>query len=155
MAYILRSRTSRILAASRTFTSGPFPASSSVTPPPPSPRGPGFIRGSVFGFLLGLTLSGGAAYVYLLDDYQNSSQSLLASVEDLQKSTNKLQSHTRKIETVEKDLKALKGKTSTKDELEKLRNELLKVIDDVHLSHLELKTSVWDLTQDVKDLKSK
>ncbi|KAI8834679.1 hypothetical protein BC829DRAFT_377306 [Chytridium lagenaria] len=143
----------RTPAMRRWLTSGPFPASSSAPAPPPTPRGPGFIKGSFFGFLLGVSLAGGAAYVYLLDDYQSSSQSLLASVEDLQKSTNKLQSHTKKIEVVEKDLKVVAKRSATKDELEKLRNELLKVIDDVHLSHLELKTTVWNLSQDVKEIK--
>ncbi|KAJ3201788.1 hypothetical protein HDU67_001054 [Dinochytrium kinnereticum] len=151
MRALLQKRTA---ALRRSLTSGPFPASSSAPAPAPTPRGPGFIKGSVFGFLLGLTLAGGSAYVYLLDDYQRSSQSLLASVEDLQKSTNKLQSHTKKIEVVEKDLKVVAKRSATKDEVERLRNELLKVIDDVHLSHLELKTQVWDLSQDVKGLKS-
>ncbi|KAJ3325268.1 cytochrome c oxidase subunit 1 [Blyttiomyces sp. JEL0837] len=148
---------SRTIAAVRryTSTSGPFPASSSGAAAPPRQRGPGFIRGGILGFLLGTTLAGGTAYVYLLDDYQASSQSLLSSVEDLQKTTHKLQSQTKKIESVEKDLKIVADRTATKGDLEKLRNELLSVIDSVNISHLELKTNVWDLGQDVKALEKK
>ncbi|KAJ3097041.1 hypothetical protein HDU96_000558 [Phlyctochytrium bullatum] len=137
----------------RPFSTGPFPASSSVAPPPPTPRGPGFIKGSLLGFLVGVSITGGAAYVYLLEDYHKASQSVLVGVEDLQKSTNKIQSNLKKIETVDKGLEALKKQAASKDELEKVRNELLKVIDEIHLSHLELKTQVFDLGQDLKDLK--
>ncbi|KAJ3056687.1 hypothetical protein HK097_005088 [Rhizophlyctis rosea] len=130
-----------------------FVPSANVEPVVVHHKGPGFFRGGIIGFLLGITLAGGTAYVYLLDDYQQSSQSLLASVEDLQKSTNKLKDHTRKIEVLEKDQKSLVAKAATKEDLEQLRSELLKVIDDVNLSHLELKTQVWEVAQDVKGSK--
>ncbi|KAJ3044462.1 hypothetical protein HDV00_001889 [Rhizophlyctis rosea] len=130
-----------------------FVQSANVEPVVVRHKGPGFFRGGITGFLIGITLAGGAAYVYLLDDYQQSSQTLLSSVEDLQKSTNKLKEHTKTIEVIEKNHKALVAKAATKEDLEQLRRELLKVIDDVNLSHLELKTQVWELAQDFKGSK--
>ncbi|KAJ3414394.1 hypothetical protein HDV05_006668 [Chytridiales sp. JEL 0842] len=143
----------------RFYTTGPFPAGSSAAANPGAvaykPKGPGFIRGSIIGFLLGVTVTGGTAYVYLLDDYQTASQSLLSSVEDLQKSTAQLSVNTKKIQVVEKDLKTVADRAATKLEMEALRNELLKAIDDVNVSHLELKTNVWDLSQDVRKASEK
>jgi len=40
---------------------------------------------------VGLTIAGGAGYYYLLDEYHVASNLLLSSVEELQKSTNKVQ----------------------------------------------------------------
>ncbi|KAI8921466.1 hypothetical protein BC831DRAFT_477144 [Entophlyctis helioformis] len=91
-------------------------------------RRSGFIRGGLFGFLLGVSSAGAAAYVYLLDEYQQSSNSLLSGVDNLQKSTEKLKTHTGKIELLEKDLQAVPKKYATKSQVEDLRNELLKAI---------------------------
>ncbi|KAJ3091455.1 hypothetical protein HK102_000480 [Quaeritorhiza haematococci] len=120
-----------------------------------APRKSGPIRGGILGFLLGLSLSGGAAYVYLLDEYQQTSRALLSSVEDLQSNTNKLRIHTQKIEGIEKDLKGFASRAATKDEVERLRNELLKKDDDLNIAHLELKTQVWELGQELEMLKRK
>ncbi|KAI9105691.1 hypothetical protein DFS34DRAFT_588992 [Phlyctochytrium arcticum] len=124
-----------------------------VAPPPPPPPAGGFVRGGIVGLLLGLTLAGGTAYVYLLDEYQQSSSALLISVEALQKSTEKVREYTKKIEQLERDFKTFAGKAVTKSELSGVRTELLKTIDDVNISHLELKTHVWEVEQDVKALK--
>ncbi|TPX72185.1 hypothetical protein SpCBS45565_g00424 [Spizellomyces sp. 'palustris'] len=129
------------------------PASTAfVTPAPEVPKrsGGGFFRGGIIGFLLGITLAGATSYVYLLDEYQQSSNALLSNVEDLAKSTAKLRDHTQKITTLEKDLNAFTQKAATKGDLQALRNELLKLIDEVNVSHLELKTHVWEIEQDVK-----
>ncbi|KAJ8323654.1 hypothetical protein BDV3_001862 [Batrachochytrium dendrobatidis] len=104
----------------------------------------GYVRGGMFGFLLGVAVSSGVAYGYLLDDYQQSTTSLLAGVDNVQLSANKIKSQTSKIEVLEKELKSATKSYSTKKEFENLRNELLKAIDDVHVSHLELKTQVWE-----------
>lgn len=39
---------------------------------------------------MGLTITGGAGYYYLLEDYHYASNQLLSSVEELQNSTNKV-----------------------------------------------------------------
>eukprot|EP00842_Homolaphlyctis_polyrhiza_P003384 jgi/Hompol1/4046/HPOL_003449-RA len=104
----------------------------------------GYVRGGIFGFLLGLSSAGAAAYVYLLDEYQQSSNSLLSGVDNLQKSTEKLKTYTAKIDLLERDLKSIPKIYTTQREYEELRNELLKAIDAVHIEHLELKTQVWE-----------
>ncbi|KAJ3291475.1 hypothetical protein HK104_006090 [Borealophlyctis nickersoniae] len=142
-------------AASIPPTQRGFAPSANVQPIVVKQRGPGFFRGGIVGFLLGISLAGATAYVYLLDEYQQSSHSLLSSVEDLQRSTNKLKEHTKSIEKVEKEVKSLEGKAATKEEVEALRRELLKAIDDVNVSHLELKTQVWEIGQDVNAAKQR
>ncbi|KAJ3271153.1 hypothetical protein HDV01_007011 [Terramyces sp. JEL0728] len=102
----------------------------------------GAFRGGVVGFLLGA-----AAYVYLLDEYQQSSLSLLSGVEDLQKTTTKLRDYTKKIDKVEENIKGFPATYASKKELEDLRNELLKAIDNVVVDGLETKTLVWELSQ--------
>ncbi|KAI9017367.1 hypothetical protein BC832DRAFT_544356 [Gaertneriomyces semiglobifer] len=114
------------------------------------PRSRGFLRGGLLGFLLGITLSGGSAYVYLLDEYQQSANAVLTSVEELQKSTAKLKDHTKKIETLERDLAAHAKRAASVADVEALRSELLKVIDDLNVQHLELKTQVWEIDHDLK-----
>lgn len=49
------------------------------------------------------------------------------------------------MDLVESDLNQVKKNVVFKNELESLRNELLKVIDDVHVSHLELKAHVAEI----------
>ncbi|KAJ3000451.1 hypothetical protein HDV02_005316 [Globomyces sp. JEL0801] len=110
----------------------------------------GAFRGGLVGFLLGITTAGAAAYVYLLDEYQQSSYTLLSGVEDLQKTTSKLRDHTLKIDKVEGDMKKLANQAATKQDLHNLRNELLKNIDNVVLEGLETKTQLWDLKNSVQ-----
>jgi hypothetical protein len=83
---------------------------------------------SILGFLTGLTLAGTTAYVYLLDDYQQSSHYLLSGVERLEAKVGQVETHIRKMDAVERRLGDLRKQTASKNELEALRNELLKVI---------------------------
>ncbi|EXX51632.1 hypothetical protein RirG_260080 [Rhizophagus irregularis DAOM 197198w] len=76
------------------------------------------------GGVLGLTIAGGAGYHYLLDEYNTASKLLLSSVEELQKSTNKVRDYTRKIERVELELKALQMSAATIDQIKELRGEV-------------------------------
>ncbi|KAH6564146.1 hypothetical protein BASA50_006837 [Batrachochytrium salamandrivorans] len=140
-------RAGRRMLASDASTVAASSTASSFTPPPRPAvvRRVGFVRGGLFGFLLGVSATSAAVYVYLLDDYQHSSNSLLSGVDNLQQSTEKLKAYTSKIEVLDKDLKHFTKTHSTKKEFENLRNELLKIIDDVHVSHLELKTQVYDM----------
>ncbi|TPX46237.1 hypothetical protein SeMB42_g03783 [Synchytrium endobioticum] len=147
----MRSRAATDIALPPTTVSTTFipPAS-----PPPiikssPPRRAGPIRGSLLGFLVGTTLTGLACYVFLLDEYRASSNSLLSSVEDVQTSVAKVRDYTRKIDRIDKDLKTHKAVAATVNDLESLRNELLKVIDHVHVAQLETKTQLWELTQSV------
>ncbi|KAH9969480.1 hypothetical protein BC827DRAFT_2281 [Russula dissimulans] len=119
----------------------------------PSPRKPiGGIRGSLIGFLFGFSLASSFAAYRLLDEYKLASATLQASVEELQKSTEKVSAHVRRIEAVEKDLKALSNSSATKDDLSRLRAEVKKLYDGLHIEFLDLRSFVWGLQQDVHSI---
>ncbi|KAF9320391.1 hypothetical protein BKA57DRAFT_467580 [Linnemannia elongata] len=110
----------------------------------------GGFRGGILGFLIGATAAGGAGYYYLLEEYQTASNLLLSSVEDLQASTNKVRDYAKKIESVEAELKTLKSKTATVEQLSELKSEVKKVYDGLNIEHLELKSHVWGLEMDLQ-----
>jgi len=103
----------------------------------------------VIGFLLGFSLASSFAAYRLLDEYKLASATLQASVEELQTSTEKacwhiafnktsliglqVSAHVRRIEAVEKDLKALSNSSATKDDLSRLRAEVKKIYDGLHI----------------------
>jgi hypothetical protein len=108
----------------------------------------GFTR-SVVGFLFGFSLASSYAAYRLVDEYKQASTILQASVEELRATATKasgfrlpitpnLQSeqvstHLERIEIVEKDLKALSETTVAKDDFVKLRAEVKKVYDGLHI----------------------
>ncbi|KAF9082806.1 hypothetical protein BGX29_006848 [Mortierella sp. GBA35] len=110
----------------------------------------GGFRGGILGFLIGATAAGGAGYYYLLEEYQTASNLLLSSVEDLQVSTNKVRDYAKKIESVEAELKTLRSKTATVEQLNELKSEVKKVYDGLNIEHLELKSHVWGLEMDLQ-----
>ncbi|KAI0304515.1 hypothetical protein B0F90DRAFT_1706500 [Multifurca ochricompacta] len=112
----------------------------------PSPRKPvGGIRGGVIGFLFGFSLASSFAAYRLLEEYKQASATLQASVEELQQSTEKVSAHVRRIEAVEKDLKALSNSSASKDDLSRLRAEVKKIYDGLHIEFLDLRTFVWGM----------
>ncbi|KAI9268222.1 hypothetical protein BDA99DRAFT_505243 [Phascolomyces articulosus] len=114
-----------------------------------SPKKAGAVRGGFVGFLLGVTLAGSVGYYYLLEEYNNASNSLLSSVQELQGSTEKVREYARKIEAVDKDVSKLKELAATTKELNELKAEFRKLYDTLNMEHLELKTHVWGLEQDL------
>jgi hypothetical protein len=50
----------------------------------------GAFRGGLVGFLIGTTATSAACYAYFLEEYQQSSNSLLSSIEELQSTTIKV-----------------------------------------------------------------
>ncbi|GAA99189.1 uncharacterized protein L969DRAFT_93651 [Mixia osmundae IAM 14324] len=129
-------------------------------PPPPPPSAPllppkrpaGAFRGSIVGFLLGLSVAAGYGYMTLFEEYQSASNLLLTSVEELKTSTQKMTNHVRRIERVERDLKAMQEKTTTTAELEKLRTEVKKLYDSTHIETLDLKAHVFGIEKDLGSL---
>ncbi|KAI0300400.1 hypothetical protein BC826DRAFT_676485 [Russula brevipes] len=120
---------------------------------PPSPRKPvGGIRGGVIGFLFGFSLASSFAAYRLLEEYKLASATLQASVEELQQSTEKISAHVRRIEAVEKDLKALSSSSASKDDLSRLRAEVKKIYDGLHIEFLDLRTFVLGLQHDVHSI---
>ncbi|KAJ7794156.1 hypothetical protein B0H14DRAFT_2923943 [Mycena olivaceomarginata] len=110
---------------------------------------------SIVGFLAGFSLAASIAAYNLLDEYQLASAALQASVEELQLSTEKISSHVRRIEAVEKDLKALGSTSASKDDLSKLRAEVKKIYDGLHVEFLDLRSHVWGMQQDIHSLSKK
>ncbi|KAI0050426.1 hypothetical protein FA95DRAFT_1463138, partial [Auriscalpium vulgare] len=117
--------------------------------PPVQKKPVGGIRGGVIGFLFGFSLASSFAAYRLLDEYKQASAALQASVEELQLSTEKISAHVRRIEAVEKDLKALSGASASKDDLARIRAEVKKIYDGLHIEFLDLRSFVWGLQQDV------
>ncbi|EIM81607.1 uncharacterized protein STEHIDRAFT_104049 [Stereum hirsutum FP-91666 SS1] len=130
-----------------------------VTPnlgaPPVQKKPVGGIRGGVIGFLFGFSLASSYAAYQLLDEYKQASAALQASVEELQRSTEKVSAHVRRIEAVEKDLKALSESSSSKDDLQRLRAEVKKIYDGLHIEFLDLRSFVWGIQQDVHSIQKK
>ena len=89
--------------------------------------------GSIIGFLFGFSLASSYAAYHLLDEYKAASAALQASVEELQASTAKVTAQVRRIEAVEKDLKALSQSSASKDDLSRIRAEMKKLYDGLHI----------------------
>ncbi|KAI5949116.1 hypothetical protein KGF57_004946 [Candida theae] len=69
-----------------------------VVVPPPRTKKVGAFRGGFIGFLLGVTVTGGASYYYLLDQYNASNTVVAADVIALQASISNLERHVKSLE---------------------------------------------------------
>ncbi|KAJ1563543.1 hypothetical protein HK405_001681, partial [Cladochytrium tenue] len=106
----------------------------------------------ILGFLTGVTLTGASLYSWVVEEWQASSASLLGSVEDLQRTTRRVQAYASRIEGIERDVRDAKDRGVGREDLAALRTELLRAVDEVNVAQLQLKTELWDITQDVKAL---
>ncbi|KAG6379371.1 hypothetical protein JVT61DRAFT_11835 [Boletus reticuloceps] len=109
----------------------------------------------IIGFLFGFSLASAYAAYHLLDEYKTASAALQASVEELQASTAKVTAHVRRIEAVEKDLKTLSQHSASKDDLSRVRAEVKKLYDGLHIEFLDLRNHVWGMQQDLHALAKK
>ncbi|KAH8998692.1 hypothetical protein EDB92DRAFT_1791287 [Lactarius akahatsu] len=150
--YATRTTQNRLLSYSAVLREE-APAHVGVAPSPKKPVGG--IRGGVIGFLFGFSLASSFAAYRLLDEYKQASATLQASVEELQQSTEKVSAHVRRIEAVEKDLKILSNSSASKDDLSRLRAEIKKIYDGLHIEFLDLRTFVWGMQQDVHAIAKK
>ncbi|KAJ7134556.1 hypothetical protein C8R44DRAFT_770795 [Mycena epipterygia] len=140
---------SRFLSTSRAWKNEQTP---NIGTPVVQKKPIGAFRGGIVGFLGGFSLAASFAAYHLLDEYNQASAALQASVDELKLSTEKISAHVRRIEAVEKDLKALVDNTSSKDDLSRLRAEVKKIYDGLHVEFLDLRTHVWGIQQDVHSL---
>ncbi|KAJ3515392.1 hypothetical protein NLJ89_g1800 [Agrocybe chaxingu] len=115
----------------------------------------GGFRGGIVGFLFGFSLASSFAAYHLLEEYQQASAVLQASVEELKISTEKVSAHVRRIEAVEKDLKALSDASASKEDISRVRAEVKKLYDGLHVEFLDLRTHVWGIQQDLHKLSKK
>ncbi|PUU77536.1 hypothetical protein B9Z19DRAFT_1128202 [Tuber borchii] len=85
----------------RTFTTSSVYRQVAATATPasiPKKRPIGAFRGGLFGFLLGSSVSGGAAYLYLLEEYKVSNELLTEDVEALRTSIQRVEAYVRRLE---------------------------------------------------------
>ncbi|KAK1923955.1 hypothetical protein DB88DRAFT_259196 [Papiliotrema laurentii] len=107
-------------------------------------------RGGILGFLFGFSLASGLSLYYLQQETKVASGLLLASVEELQQGTGKVTSHLDRLQAVEKELASLKAAAAQKDDVGKVRGEMKKVYDGLHLELLDLRAHVWGVEQDLQ-----
>ncbi|KAK7056732.1 hypothetical protein VNI00_002449 [Paramarasmius palmivorus] len=146
---ILQSR-NRFLSTTRIVRNDA--AAPSVGTPPVQKKPIGGFRGGIVGFLFGFSLASSYAAYQLLDEYKQASAALQASVEELKISTEKARlvpllvtNQVRRIEAVEKDLKALTEASASKDDIARVRAEVKKLYDGLHVEFLDLRTHVWGI----------
>jgi len=142
----------RTLSSTRVVRDAAAPSAASV----PAPKKPvGAFRGGIVGFLFGFSLASSFAAYHLLDEYKLASAALQLSVEELKLSTEKVSAHVRRIEAVEKDLKALSDTSASKEDTSRVRAEMKKLYDGLHVEFLDLRSHVWGIQQDLHSLSKK
>ncbi|TBU31835.1 hypothetical protein BD309DRAFT_1026586 [Dichomitus squalens] len=143
---------SRLLSTTRAVREEASPNLGSV---PPAKKPVGAFRGGIVGFLFGFSLASSLAAYHLLEEYKLASAALQASVEELQTSTQKVSAHVRRIEAVERELKALSESSATKEDISRVRAEVKKLYDGLHVEFLDLRAHVWGIQQDLHSLSKK
>ncbi|ORY26349.1 hypothetical protein BCR39DRAFT_541433 [Naematelia encephala] len=116
----------------------------------PVRRPVGGFRGGILGFLFGFAAASSLSIYYLQQENKVATGLLLASVEELQQGTEQITSHLDRLQTVEKELAALKAASAQKEDVSKVRNEMKKVYDGLHLELLDLRAHVWGVEQDLQ-----
>ncbi|ORZ31613.1 hypothetical protein BCR44DRAFT_60742 [Catenaria anguillulae PL171] len=138
-------------SSTTTAAAAAAPESSFRAPPLPPPKKPvGAVRGGIMGMLFGFVVAGATGYYFLLDDYSVYSNALLTNVEELGSSVESIRSRLAKIDSIESAVKSLKSTAIHHDDLDKAKRDLYKSLDAMTVEHLELKTRVWALEQELK-----
>ncbi|KAE8541867.1 hypothetical protein D1P53_002041 [Cryptococcus gattii VGV] len=107
----------------------------------PVKRPVGGFRGGILGFFFGFAFASSLSIYYLQQETKLATGLLTASIEELQQGTGK---------TVEKELAALKASNALKEDVTKVRGEMKKVYDGLHLELLDLRAHVWGVEQDLQ-----
>ncbi|WVR06732.1 hypothetical protein IAU60_003766 [Kwoniella sp. DSM 27419] len=107
-------------------------------------------RGGILGFFFGFSFASALSIYYLQQENKVASGLLLASVEELQQGTGKITSHLERLQAVEKEIAALRSGGAIKDDVTKVRGEMKKVYDGLHLELLDLRAHVWGVEQDLQ-----
>lgn len=121
----------------------------------PQKKPVGGFRGGFIGFLLGFSVASAYASYYLLDEYKLASNALQSSIEELQSSTHQVSQHIRRIESLEKELKALTESAAGREDVNRVRAEMKKLYDGLHIEFLDLKSHVWGIQQDLHSISKK
>ncbi|SPO32216.1 uncharacterized protein UTRI_02773 [Ustilago trichophora] len=138
-------------AAQQAKASIPSAPSAPIVVGTPTIRRPvGSVRGGVLGFLFGFGIASAYGYYYLLKEYNAASNLMLASVEELQTSTEKITGHLQRLNKLEADLKSLSSQSASKSDYEKNRVEMKKIVDGIYDEVLDVKKQVLDLPRPTK-----
>ncbi|KAF8743920.1 hypothetical protein AX14_013977 [Amanita brunnescens Koide BX004] len=135
----------RLISTSVTLRNAASSSAGTIVPTKPI----GGVRGGIIGFLLGFSIASSFAAYHLLEEYRQASAALQTSVDELKLSTERVSEHVRRIEAAEKDLKALRDSSVPKDDLSRLRTEVKKLYDGLHIELLDLRAHVWGMQQDL------
>ncbi|EIW70582.1 hypothetical protein TREMEDRAFT_29121 [Tremella mesenterica DSM 1558] len=108
--------------------------------------GPAPVRRPFFGFSAATSLG----LYYLQQENKVATGLLMASVDELQQGASKITSHLDRLQTVEKEIASLKTSTAVKDDVSKVREEMKKVYDGLHIELLDLRAHVWGVEQDLQ-----
>ncbi|TXT10773.1 hypothetical protein VHUM_02278 [Vanrija humicola] len=100
--------------------------------------------------LLGFSAATSLGVYYLQQDTKIAQGLLLASVDELSQGTERITSHLDRLQTVEKDLAALRAQSAASGDVAKVRAEMKKVYDGLHLELLDLRAHVWGVEQDLQ-----
>ncbi|WVQ99749.1 hypothetical protein IAU59_006891 [Kwoniella sp. CBS 9459] len=104
----------------------------------------------ILGFFFGFSFASALSIYYLQQENKIASGLLLASVEELQQGTGKVSSHLERLQTFEKELASLRNAGAIKEDVSKVRGEMKKVYDGLHLELLDLRAHVWGVEQDLQ-----
>ncbi|SNX83562.1 uncharacterized protein MEPE_02269 [Melanopsichium pennsylvanicum] len=138
-------------AAQQAKASIPSPPSAPMVVGAPTIRRPvGSVRGGVLGFLFGFGIASAYGYYYLLKEYNAASNLMLASVEELQTSTEKITGHLQRLNKLEADLKSLSSQSASKADYESNRLQTKKIVDGIYDEVLDIKKQVIDLPRPTK-----
>jgi hypothetical protein len=99
-----------------------------AAPPPPAPRPVARRRGgvsSVVGFLLGLSASTALGYYYLLGDHAQADRRLETDLARVSDAATQVLAYAQQIEGLKKQLAQLQAAAATKNDLDRVRTELL------------------------------
>ncbi|ODN83642.1 hypothetical protein L202_01741 [Cryptococcus amylolentus CBS 6039] len=118
----------------------------------PVKRPVGGFRGGILGFFFGFSFASALSIYYLQEETKVATGLLTSSIEQLQQGTGKITTHLDRLQTVEKELAALRANASVKEDVTKVRGEMKKVYDGLHLELLDLRAHVWGVEQDLQNV---
>ncbi|KAG5519522.1 hypothetical protein PMAC_001676 [Pneumocystis sp. 'macacae'] len=104
------------------------------------------------GFFIGTSFATAAGYYFLVNEYQHASNTLLLSIEELQRTTDSVIESVKQIEEMEKNIKRLQNNAVTKNDIQNVRTDTKKMFESLNLAHLEVNERLSELEIDVAKL---
>ncbi|KAG4304223.1 hypothetical protein PORY_002404 [Pneumocystis oryctolagi] len=109
-------------------------------------------RGGFLGFFIGTSFVTALGYYFLINEYQYASNTLLLSIEELQRTTESAIQRVKQIEEIQKNMKKLQDNAVMKSDIEDVREETKKMFESLNLAHLEANERFSELEMDVAKL---